>query len=627
MKISKIITLFGIFVFLTVVAWGKTYYIPHIHIADDSWETNLIVDNLQGPEQQGFYLTLYNNAGTKVVDHQYYEVTAGQSFTVSLRAFNGVDGEVECGSNSMRFRLGYMAKESSGGGTAEFDLLSRLSNKVVFSTSNYYDKLTWSGFAVFNGSDEEVIADVTVMTTSGNTTSQLTIPAKSNVVNYFDAQFGIPYGDINDVIFSADTRSLTGITISGKDNDKLLFTGTSEPKEGWYLKNHEQYSEVYGIARADGNALAFCDSYTETEGEYGNMKVVRLSDGCLMFNETTGYEKLFPIGIVSDASHTMAFAFGIENYNSLDPSSYFVVRVDPSNGTIMWKKNFGNVAVTSDLGAARMCAATDGSATVQVNIRDDSYGVDSYSFAVGDGTSTSLSRSFTGIPTSIVYDEDSGKYYSIFSQYDNTSQRYSTIVLLQNTPGNLTGTSSLVDFSTLVQDGLKHHVLVYGGGVVNGKMHLMISSSVGVLSEHPTWTEISDFLPAQYFSGNVDLSNFQASAILTEATWFPGNMGDDVHIVKDEDNYVYAFCASPRASWYNSTWVYEYSDYIVWTLPAQISAVSDDDMFLMGFQKYWFSDRPSVEVAKRAKDEYVKYNCNTYMQRVSFDDMMAEYCR
>ncbi len=626
MRISRKMMILGIFLFVAVVGWGRTYYIPHIHTANDSWETYLIADNLSSPDPQGFYLTLYDAAGTVVVNRQYYQVTAGQSLSVSLRTFNGVDGEVECGSNSMRFRLGYMAKESSGGGTAEFDLPSKLSDKVVFSTSNYYDQLSWSGFAVFNGSDDDVTANVTVMTTSGSTTSQVTIPAKGKVVNYFDAQFGVAYGDINDVIFSADTRSLTGITISGKDNDKLLFTGTGRDREGWYLKTRELYSTVAGIARANGNTLAFCLCYSEAEGEYAEIKGVRLNDGCLLFDETTGYKDLYPLGIISDAGHTMAFAFGIDRSN-VSNYSYFIARVDPSDGTFLWKKLFSSALMYEDFDAAKMCAATDGSATVQVNVRNGSNIVESYSFAVGDGTPDFLSRSFNGIPTSIVYNASTGKYYSIFSKYDNTAQRYSTIVFWQNTSGNLSGTTSSVDYSTLVQDGLKHHVLMYGGGVVNGKMSLIVLSNIGTQWQHPTWTDISDDWPAQYSMGSVDLSNFQTDAITTGNIWIPGNMGDKIQIVKDEDNYVYAFCTSPLSTWFNNTMVFEFSDDIIWTLPAQVSAVCDDDMLLIGFQKYWFSDRPAVPTNKRVRKESVHYNSNTYLQRVTFDDMMAEYCR
>ncbi|RLE15798.1 MAG: hypothetical protein DRJ14_09670 [Acidobacteria bacterium] len=622
---SRKIIISLMFIFAAAVVWGRTYYIPHVHTANDSWETYLIADNLQNPDPQGFYLTLYDDAGAVVVDHRYYEVAAGQSLTITLRPLNGVDGEVESGSNSLRLRLGYMAKESTGGGTAEFDLPSKLSNKVVFSTSNYYDQLTWSGFAVFNGSDDEVTADVTVMTTSGNSTSQVTIPAKGKVVNYFEAQFGVPYGDINDVVFSADTQSLTGITISGKDNDKLLFTGTGSDREGWFLKNHEEYLEIHGIARANGTAIVADYGYTQAAGSYGEIKGIRINDGCTMFTETAGYENLFPLGIVSDAGRTMVFAYGIDSSNASNPS-YFVARVNPADGTIMWKKVFSDAIMYDDLYPGRICAATDGTATVQVNVRNESHMVETYSFTVGDGTQTFLSRSFNGIPTSISYDGTTGKYYSIFSRYDSTAQRYSTIVLLQNTPGNLSGTSSSADFSTLVQDGVKHHVLMYGGGIVSGKMSLIISSSIGTQWQNNS-IDISDDWPAQYFMGSVSLTNFQSDAISTEKTWIPGSMGDDVHIVKDEDNYVYAFCGSPLSTWLGRTLVFEFSDFIIWTLPAQVSAASDDDMLLLGFQKYWFSDRPAVQITKRTKDNSVKYNGNTYLQRVTFDDMMAEYCR
>ncbi len=71
---------------------SRTLYIPQIHTANDSWETNLIVDNLKTPDPQGFYLTLYAADGSVLVDHRYYDVASGQNMTIPLRPLNGVAG-------------------------------------------------------------------------------------------------------------------------------------------------------------------------------------------------------------------------------------------------------------------------------------------------------------------------------------------------------------------------------------------------------------------------------------------------------------------------------------------------------------------------------------------------------
>ncbi len=314
-----------------------------------------------------------------------------------------------------------MAKESSGGGTAEFDLPEKLSDKVVFSTSNYYDQLTWSGFAVFNGSNSNASVNVTIMTTSGETNATLTIPAKSKVVNYFDAQFGVPFTDINSVIFSANSIALTGITISGKDNEKLLFTGTARDLDGWKTECIGEESSVFGIAKGGDNILAFCQS-CNAGSTTTYMQVIRASDGLTLYNQVNGYADLYPMGLVSRESDGVVIAYGIDIADSSHPK-YFVARVNPDDGMLMWQVQLceaDDPSLDSRGGFLnRICVATDGLTSVQANVRGAGTSfMDFNMLNVSDGSVLSSSRvSGDFIPTFLMFDSVSGNYYSIASQY------------------------------------------------------------------------------------------------------------------------------------------------------------------------------------------------------------------
>ncbi len=100
----------------------------------------------------------------------------------------------------------------------------------MLNLSNYYDKLNWSGFALFNGSDKTIQVDSVAFKNGQNVSSKsFTMPAHSKKVAYFEDFFGLnSFTDIDYVLFYTDSKALTGIVISGKDNDKLLFSQGKE---------------------------------------------------------------------------------------------------------------------------------------------------------------------------------------------------------------------------------------------------------------------------------------------------------------------------------------------------------------------------------------------------------------
>ena len=624
MKSLKTIVALAILLVATA-GLGRTLYIPHI-ATSNAWEsTNLVVDSLNNCGTQGFYLTLYAADGSVVLDRQRYEVQAGQSMAVDLKVLNGVAGEVECGSESMRFRLGYVAKDSSGGGTAEFDLPEKLRDKVVFSTSNYYGQLTWSGFAVFNGSDSSVTVNVTIMTISGQQTATLSIPAKGKVVNYFEAQFGIPFADITNVIFSTDSVSLTGITISGKENEKLLFTGIEKTLYGWKTEC-ERGSEatVYGIAKGGNAVFAFCRSFDK-----GNfMKVIRSSDGLTLYDQTSLYGNLYPMGMASSEYNDIVLAYGIDTSNSSHPT-YFVARVDVDDGTIMWLTPLSeglDPGFDFNTGFAnRICVATDGSTTVQVNLRNKDGYMDRYLLITSNGIILGSTQAAVDmLPTSLVYDPVSGKYYSIYSQYDTNTSKYSKVNFYRNSASSLTGGGSVVDLSTIIPDGGKHHVLVYGGGIMNGTMSLLYNVSVGAIDPYII-SGLGEHV-SQFVIGTVPVSNFKpASATITSIMSKTGRLGDKVSIVKYEYDKVFAFCGI--ASWSDfRTLMINFSG-MSWTLPVRIwDAEESGGMFTLGYMGH----QPLVSGQNAMKKHEVNGKATGLLdmgiiQRVTYGDLLNQF--
>ncbi len=624
--LGKSLVILGM-VALTVLSWGKTYYIPHIHTANDSWETNLIVDNLDSCALQGYYLTLYATDGSVVLNRKYYSLHGGQNQVVSLRPLGGVAGEVECGSDSMRFRLGYRAKESSGGGTAEFDLSDRLRDCIVFSTSNYYNQLTWGGFAVFNGSDSDVTVSVRIFTTDGKISPQLNIPAKTKVVNYFDTQFGVDLSTITSVIFITDTPALTGITISGKENDKLLFTATGTNAEGWKVKNHESVSWIRGIGRVADISLAFCriyENYTLSTA----MKTFRGGDGLPLLTVYTGYENLYPMGMACNYDYSAALAYGIDTGDSAH-SYYFVAKVDPESGTLIWKTDLAegkDPAYAGDDGFVnRICVAISGGNTAQADMRNkDGYLVKAL-INLNTGSVIASSQTIGDIfPTALVYDSNTSYYYNIYTWYNSTTGAYSKVTFDKNSTSSIAPVGgSSADLSALIPDGANHHVLVYAGGITNGTVRLMYNASVGAPDPQSMITSIAE-LPSQYVSGSVPLANFNPGSATTYVTNLTGLLGDRVAIIDYGTDDALAILSEVTTSNYR-TYIFSYSEYVR-TLPISVQAVTDyyGSKLLLGFRK----EKPygQSQAAKgNFPGKWIYPAPETCIQQVSLINLMNEF--
>ncbi len=264
-KVFFVLCFFSFFLF-GVKGFSYVYYIPHIHTGTDSWETYLVLDNSFSQELDGS-IYYYDQDG-HVIQRENFTVHPYNNKTISLRNKGAVAAMVYTGSSFLRVRLGYIAKDSLGGGTAEFSPPTKLSRRLLMNTSNYYDKLTWSGFALWNGTDKEV--EVTLKAYSEEERLEIktiTLQPYQKIVDFFDSFFGVAsFKDIVSVTIDTDYPALCGVVISGKDNDKLLFSSPLMPD---YFMNHTE--KIPGIAYAtnivftseDGKFHSFVYSHNE----------------------------------------------------------------------------------------------------------------------------------------------------------------------------------------------------------------------------------------------------------------------------------------------------------------------------------------------------------------------------
>ncbi len=255
---SRIIIAF--FLLTGIQVFANIYYLPHIHTSSDAWETYLIVDPV--PYGPAYYeLTLFDDDGN-VINTLTGTIPRKQELRLSLRQYGGTSGIFKTKAYPIRVRLGYIAKDSLGGGTAEFSLPSKLSMQSLMTLSNYYDKLNWSGFALFNGSEK----DITVKAYGFKDGTQVVtktfdMAPHTKVVDFFDNFLGlISFSDIDTVLFSTDYPALTGIVISGKDNDKLLFSLSYNTVPQQSVYNEEYFDGLFyqkGLANVNGNYYTF----------------------------------------------------------------------------------------------------------------------------------------------------------------------------------------------------------------------------------------------------------------------------------------------------------------------------------------------------------------------------------
>ncbi|NOZ13577.1 MAG: hypothetical protein GXO69_08010 [Acidobacteria bacterium] len=345
---------------------ADVYYLPHIHTTSDVWETYLVVDPVLSGGSY-YKLTLYDDSGN-VTATRTGTVASNTELRISLRPLGGTCGMFVTKGYPVRVRLAYVAKDSSGGGTAEFPLETELSRQLLLTLSNYYDKLNWSGFALFNGSDRDVSIEAKGMKDGDVViTKSFDMKAHSKVVDYFDHFFNLSsFTDIDSVVFSTDYPALTGIVISGKDNDKLLFSASRNTNPAQSINNEEFFDGfVFPVALArlspdEYFTLSFHDNSEYLRKVYGQS-----------FGEFNLGTHLWGEDLLASSDGQNLLVVGTND------SGKFVVRKISQAGETLWETEVGDVAnYSTDVDDANIVGqAINGSVIVAFHDNSQNQGV------------------------------------------------------------------------------------------------------------------------------------------------------------------------------------------------------------------------------------------------------------
>jgi hypothetical protein len=196
--------------------------IPHIASNWETWNNWLVLDNLAVDEASATFQLFPESGG--MVPYQV-SLPAGASITVDLNQFREnqvICGQIDLSHPEVLVRQAYQSK--SQGGTAEFLLNPPiLSQHLVFTLPSYLtDGLNWQGLAIANfGSTATEVHFTAFAEGQAQSMVERTVPPNSRLAILVSDLF---VGLEVDRITAEASQPLSGITISGKNHEKFLFT-------------------------------------------------------------------------------------------------------------------------------------------------------------------------------------------------------------------------------------------------------------------------------------------------------------------------------------------------------------------------------------------------------------------
>ncbi len=197
--------------------------LPHIADSWSSWENRLVLDNT-GDQPSTVQLILYNG-GLPVVA-ETLDLDAGATRAIDLNSYAGFDpvmGRLTGDDSPVVVRLAY--RSTSQGGMAEF-ILDGISGHTLeyLLPGQFTDAVNWMGLAIANR--DTVTTDLTVTAwKDGEMVATVALPVGSQD-RLADVLQGIlpEIATADRVTVTGDTGLLSGLTISGFDQERLLFT-------------------------------------------------------------------------------------------------------------------------------------------------------------------------------------------------------------------------------------------------------------------------------------------------------------------------------------------------------------------------------------------------------------------
>ncbi len=197
--------------------------LPHIADSWSNWENRLILDNT-GDQPATVQLILYS--GGAQVSEETLDVDAGATRMINLNDYatlHPVMGRLTGEGNPVAVRLAY--RSTGQGGMAEF-ILDGISGHTLeyLLPGRFTDSVNWMGLAIANR--DTATSDLTLTAWKDGqivATASLSLGLQDRLADVLQGLLpGIEMADR--VTVTADTGLLSGLTISGFDQERLLFT-------------------------------------------------------------------------------------------------------------------------------------------------------------------------------------------------------------------------------------------------------------------------------------------------------------------------------------------------------------------------------------------------------------------
>lgn len=494
--------------FLSTTILAGTYYIPHI-AGSSAWETYLILTSSSPDHDVPCTIDLYDGDGA-LAYRLSLTVNAGGTIYLPLQTYDCPAGAVHFNAQFVTARVGYVANEATGGGTAEFSLPTSLHKTAKLDLSNYYDQLTWSGFALFNGTEEAVTVTPRYFTSDRmeHTGTPFVLGPHMKTVNYFENELGQPFTNLISVTFETDSPALAAITISGNENEKLLFTSASRHLDGWEAVDTFQWGDTYQVQLV-GQAISedyLYTAVTSSSGEPGFRNLVKCYD------KDTG-ELVWETALDSDFKATDIIASPSGDYIYL--CGTFGTSTDPFYRIVCLIGDTGDYrnGATIDPGGSlpsafhKKIVMAAGGSSVAVVIRTPS-GLTRVLY--NENLTTMIDSTFWSMDSFlcdlIAYN---GQYYLFHMRYNETDLVYNKLNVFYFPYNSLSGGGNVHDLGDIRGTGMHTHILMDGAFVFDGNIWFTLKVAVGA----PLNNDMSYFriIAAELYSATLetgDLSNF-----------------------------------------------------------------------------------------------------------------------
>jgi len=196
--------------------------LPHI-ASSLLWQSHLTADNPTGTDAK---LTVYRYDNGTLIGTTEHAIAAGIQQRIPLP--DGTCGFVVSSDPGLVLKETFL--HSTEQGMAEFPLTADAGTTRYFLLPHYLaDQLTWMGLALMNPGDTEATVTLTAMGPDGTPiqTVQQKLTAVSRFAAVLSSMFpGLDFRTVARIRAESD-RAVSGITISGTGNERLLFTAAA----------------------------------------------------------------------------------------------------------------------------------------------------------------------------------------------------------------------------------------------------------------------------------------------------------------------------------------------------------------------------------------------------------------